>query len=349
MNRSRPPLRGLEDRVEPTGERSASPRRGVLAFRVAVAIGLLTVLVTALDLDRVKSLFGNMRLGYVFATLGLILVVRAITAIRWVLLLRDGGIRVALSRITKVIFISMFLGQFLPGAVGPDIVRGVWVARRRGQGTIVTASLLSDRLIGVFAMVIVAVVGAALGDQRSAMFRLAGIPLLLLIAALPVFAVIYRLAAARGRARPPRGRLARIMAKVRMGAYAIVHVLQQPRLFATVALMSVVVVLIRCLMFLCLYLAFGAVVPFDLLMVFIPVMFAAVMIPISISGLGVREATLAYLLATVGIATEVSVSVGLVFQALQVVGSIPGAAFWLTERRGAPRVQRGPSLHALTE
>jgi hypothetical protein len=49
--------------------------------------------------------------------------------------------------------------------------------------------------------------------------------------------------------------------------------------------------------------------------------------------LGVRETALVFLLST--IPAEVSVSVGLMFQFLQIVTSSPGIVFWLTERKAA--------------
>ena len=64
-------------------------------------------------------------------------------------------------------------------------------------------------------------------------------------------------------------------------------------------------------------------------------MFVTVLIPISLGGLGVREAALVYFFRTIGVPAEVSVSVGLMFQFLQIITSAPGIVFWWTERRSA--------------
>jgi uncharacterized protein (TIRG00374 family) len=109
-----------------------------------------------------------------------------------------------------------------------------------------------------------------------------------------------------------------------------------------VFIVSIAIVIVRCFIFYCLYRAFGSAVPIFALMVFIPVMFVAVLLPISIGGLGVRETALVLLFGTFAVQAEVSVSVGIMFQFLQIVISIPGIVIWLSERNVDHHANRTP-------
>jgi uncharacterized membrane protein YbhN (UPF0104 family) len=96
--------------------------------------------------------------------------------------------------------------------------------------------------------------------------------------------------------------------------------------------LSLLVIAIRCFIFYCLYRAFGVTLPLVSLAIFIPIMFVAVLIPVSIGGLGVRETALVCLFGSIGVASEASISVGILFQLLQIVASLPGLALWLADK-----------------
>ena len=76
---------------------------------------------------------------------------------RWQLLLRAKGIAVPIGWLTRTYFVALFLGQFLPAAMGGDAVRAVELARRTRRAPEAVASVLIDRLVGVVSLVALAV------------------------------------------------------------------------------------------------------------------------------------------------------------------------------------------------
>ena len=85
-------------------------------------------------------------------------------AYRWLLLLRARGRRdVPLGWLTETYFVALLLGQVLPTAVGGDAVRLVDLARRTGARAEAAASIVVDRVVGTFALVVLAAAGGLLG------------------------------------------------------------------------------------------------------------------------------------------------------------------------------------------
>lgn len=305
-----------------------------VTVRIVVTLALLGWLGRSIDFSTLKQLLIEVDAAWVTVACVAILVARFLIALRWKILLGAYGIHLPLWTLSKVIFISMFAGQFLPGVVGTDVVRGYKVAKTHGRAGTVALTLLLDRVIGIYAMSVVAVIGAVIGNLSE---KPTGLLLVMLsfLAALMVGGAAGLFLVRRIRSLPWfRGTRAeslwtKITALATTGTNLVHH---RPALAAVFAV-SLGIVMVRCLMFFSLYRAFGAPVPLDSLMVFIPMMFVAVLIPLSVGGLGIRETALVYLLRTIGIPAEVSVSVGLMFHFLQVVTSSPGIVFWLTERK----------------
>jgi uncharacterized protein (TIRG00374 family) len=76
-------------------------------------------------------------------------------ALRWHILLRAQGIDLRLWRTISVFATSVFFANFLPGAAGGDVIRGVYVYKAApGRRAAALLSILIDRLIGLIAFVL---------------------------------------------------------------------------------------------------------------------------------------------------------------------------------------------------
>nr|CRH06892.1 conserved innermembrane protein of unknown function [Candidatus Magnetococcus massalia] len=90
-----------------------------------------------------------------------------VVGLRWWLLLRIKGIHLPAMEAVRLTFVVNFLSQFLPGGMATsDLLRVSyiyrWVPAGRGLGTL---SILLDRLMGLHAMMVLAVVAGLLLDQ----------------------------------------------------------------------------------------------------------------------------------------------------------------------------------------
>lgn len=95
--------------------------------------------------------------GPAWAGLLLILVGAQLSVLRWYLLLQWQGWRVRFGDIWRISYISWFLGSFLPGAAGTDVVRAVYPVRDGADRKPATfSSIILDRLFGLAALLMLA-------------------------------------------------------------------------------------------------------------------------------------------------------------------------------------------------
>jgi glycosyltransferase 2 family protein len=76
-----------------------------------------------------------------------------LTFCRWYVLVRALDLPFHLSEAVRLGSIGFFFNTFLPGSVGGDIVKTAILARQQSQGTLAVASVLIDRVIGVWTLV----------------------------------------------------------------------------------------------------------------------------------------------------------------------------------------------------
>lgn len=84
-------------------------------------------------------------------------------ALRWQILLRSQGLPLRLGRTTRILATSLFFANFLPGAAGGDLIRGVYIYNAaQGRRTPALLSIFIDRLIGLIAFVLVGLIAVLL-------------------------------------------------------------------------------------------------------------------------------------------------------------------------------------------
>ena len=80
--------------------------------------------------------------------------------------------------------------------------------------------------------------------------------------------------------------------------------------------------------------------PLSALAVFVPLISLGGMIPVTVNGLGVREALYILFFSRLGAPTEVSVSLALLFLAVTFAASLPGGLVYATQRSSSGRMGR---------
>lgn len=253
-----------------------------------------------------------------------ILVARFLITLRWRILLRLAGNQTPWWQLFGIVSAGIGVGSLLPTSAGPDIMRGAMLARHEhgstGEAklTRVVGSLLLDRsaaMLGTFGVALAAAAAAGLWPLAGGLAAFLGAVVALALLAL-------KLSASRVK-QLFRGRLAQFGGKVGIALDRV----KEPgvlgiHLPAAVAV-SMLMTIVRTAMFVCLYRAFGHAVPLGLALVLIPLLLIALITPISIGGLGLREWVLVIGFEGAGVPAEVSVSVGIVSFALQLIVSLP--------------------------
>lgn len=317
--------------------RSPSRRVG----RILVTGVVLAVIAASVDVrETFAALLGADIRWLLLATLA-ILLVRVVMAVRWWLILSAYGFSVRLGELTRLVFVTSSVGSVLPAGIGQDLLRGYQVVRAEGRVSEVSASIIVDRLLGVLSMALVAgVAGLLAGDVLEGALEPAVPGAWGIVVGLGSLYAFRRRVRRWCRLESPRlpGKLSERLNELSTSVFG--EALGGGVLVETL-LLSVLTQLVRTVTFILVFTALGIGAESLYYFVAIPVVFLLLQLPISLGGLGVREAALVVFFRDMGFAPEVSVAAGLIFQCLQLVAYLPGLAlFVFARRRREPRATR---------
>lgn len=150
-------------------------------IKIIVSLGLLIFILTRLEWK--KLIYEIKATNYFFlipATL-LYFIAILLSAYRWVIFLKLRGIQLSLLQALKFYLISIFAGNFLPSG-GLDIVRALYAGRGSSVSVALAATFI-DRLAGFYAILFYLILAAiTLSMKAKALLKLTIIGILLLLA-----------------------------------------------------------------------------------------------------------------------------------------------------------------------
>jgi uncharacterized protein (TIRG00374 family) len=252
-----------------------------------------------------------------------------VMALRWKLLLRAKRISVPIAWLTRTYFVALFLGQFLPAAIGGDAVRAVELGRRTQAAPEAVASVLIDRLVGVVSLVALAVLAYAAGGGRGDRPEVAVAEALFGLAALGILALLFS-AGLRGlAARYLEPRVAGRQLAAGQRFYDALHEYRDHRAtLAAVCGLALAVQAARVGTIWMLVQALRLDVPVSEIFAAGPVLFAALILPVSLNGIGVREAVFVSFLRD-STTAEQAIALGVAFFAIGTATALVGAPILL--------------------
>jgi uncharacterized protein (TIRG00374 family) len=101
--------------------------------------------------------FRSINLGIFALVLGVFIVAHVIVGLRWWLLLRSQSIFIRFWAAVRLYFLGWFYNNFMPGSMGGDIVRAVYVTKHTDKKFEAVLSVFVDRVIGLSSTLVIAV------------------------------------------------------------------------------------------------------------------------------------------------------------------------------------------------
>jgi uncharacterized protein (TIRG00374 family) len=303
-------------------------------IRILVSVGLLAWVLHGVDLTTLKQKIATAHFGWIIAALAVNTIGNIFGAWRWQLLLRSQGREIGILRLFGTYFVGLFFNNFLPSTIGGDIVRAA-DARKKGGGTLTEnlTVILVERLIGLLATLAIGGIAALTGIAHDIDPRLTWA----FVAALVVVTGGLELALHSGFRRRALTLTERLpIAFVRNTISKMLFAFEQfsqarPVLIANF-LLSLAFQLLLILHYWMIQFALGESLPFLTYCVVVPVVFCAIILPIGINGLGVRESTFVGLLSLAGMARESALALSLISYAIAVTQGIFGLAVYLSRQ-----------------
>jgi uncharacterized protein (TIRG00374 family) len=143
-------------------QHSRHRRALIAAAKLLFAAAILAYLFYSLRDDRVFGRFIHepKNWGHLAAAQALILLAISLNYIRWYVLVRALGLNFRLADSFRLGSLGTLLSQVWFGSVGGDMFKAAFIAReQRGKRTEAVASVVIDRVVGLYAMLLVASVG----------------------------------------------------------------------------------------------------------------------------------------------------------------------------------------------
>jgi hypothetical protein len=300
-------------------------RRTRVAVEAVVSAVVLGLLLRWAGLHEVATTLRGTDLAWFLPAVVVSAATVPVMALRWQLLLDAKDVSVPLGWLTRTYFVALFAGQFLPAAIGGDAVRVVELGRRTGDAPESVASVLIDRLVGLVSLVVLAIVAVLVSGPgrrvgvvaaEGAFGAAAAAALLLLFSS--------RLRGTVARWLEPRVSGRRLAAGGRF--YEALHAYRDHRAtLVAVGVLALAVQAARVGVIWMLARALGLHVPDSVVLLAGPVVFAALALPVSLNGIGVREAVFVYFLHSHATRPE-AIALGLAFFAVGTLTALGGAA-----------------------
>jgi uncharacterized membrane protein YbhN (UPF0104 family) len=265
---------------------------------------------------------------------------RGIMIWRWVILLRARGAAVSAKSAAWIYLVSSFVGSFLPAGVGADAARAFTLTKRTARGSEAVASVAVDRLFGLLSIVVMGVIGGIVAGRQmegTPRLMLPAIAVLVLggcVAMLWADSLLTAFLPPGVRASAPGKRLMNL-------ADAVSQYRGHRGALGAVALLSVAVQVLRIVQAYLLGRGIGIDVPFSYYLLFMPLGLIALLLPISISGIGAPQGIIVWLLAPAGVPQAEALALATLIVLSGIVANLPGAWLYLRAARSGSS-QRGP-------
>jgi uncharacterized protein (TIRG00374 family) len=305
-------------------------RTSLLILRIVISLGLISWIMLKVDKQQLLDSFRSLNIWLLLSSLAAYFAVNAVCAWRWQLLLSARGIKSGYWKLLRYFLNGLFFGNFLPTTVGGDLARAYLVADDCKSKSEALASVLVDRFIGLFGVIITGIAGLILvakGGQEVTLLK----GMLIGIAAALLFVVLFLNKSLVKKFRwlfklPMMEKIEHQLVEFYHAIYAYRTHKREVFLSLLLSLMVQVFVVITAYL---IALSLGiriSMIPFFLYM---PVIAAVSMIPLSINGWGLQEGAFIVFFGRAGIAQPLALSLGFLYHLVAVGISLLGGLLWL--------------------
>lgn len=315
---------------------SVTKRSLSILLRITVSVGLLAVIAWKLNWQAVGQALANMQVGWWLAAAALLTVEQLFSAWRWKYFADALHFQWSLRQLTGFYFIGMYFNQVLPTAVGGDVVRAYYLNAHSGRKLAALASVFLDRLNGLVVLVAIACVATILSPLDLPWWMpwsVAGVAVGLVVglAAVPFLA-----------------RWSRVPLHRRGQFQTLLDIMKTPRVLAVTTLLSTCVQVANAFLVWMLAQAIAVDAPLGFFFILVPMVALLTMLPLSINGLGLREAGMVLFLTPVMVvpvnipepsewATAQALTLSLLWFAVYTFVSLLGGVVYMLSRFPKPQ------------
>jgi uncharacterized protein (TIRG00374 family) len=305
--------------------------------KIVITVALVAYSFSRVDLALVGAQLANTNLWLVLLALLVYLGAIALNGLKWWVLLRAQKVPVPLSAAVQYMFVGFFFNNLLPANIGGDVMRGYGMARYTDRTAEAAVSVVVDRMVGLFAYMGAAAVASIIvvtvtGRSELRVLVVAAVFALVVITAVLAILLSRRLHAliARLFQLPVLASLAPLFENVSAAFEAYRFRYRALLLAFLIALLGLMAANVANWL---LFQAEGGGVSLLYICLFNPLIALVLLLPISIGGHGVIQNAYPFFYGLVGVPPTQALATSVLMSFLIILGSLPGAVFWLRNRR----------------
>jgi uncharacterized protein (TIRG00374 family) len=294
-------------------------------LKVCLSLGLLALLLKQVGWEQTLETLGKAGFPYLVAAFVLYLAGIVVRAYRWQILLSALRTDIPLVKLTALYFVGTFFSNFLPTGIGGDVVRIYELSKQSKRPIESVGTVLLDRATGLLVLFLIALVTLIFNYQLIASNVVAAI-VLLCLGSWAGLGLILR------RDWLERWGLMKLVARIKpLGElYESVAACGLRAIGGALVISFVFNVLLIAVNYL-IALSLGVNIPIWYFLLFIPLISFLLVLPVSVSGLGVREGGYVYLFAQAGVSAPLALAMSLLFYALNVATGLIGGVLYAFE------------------
>jgi glycosyltransferase 2 family protein len=300
-------------------------------LRFVLSIVLLALLFSQINFNDFIEHIRTMNASYYLIGLACYFGFIALWSVRWLFIIRAAGETAKFLRVFTTTLVGNFFAMFLPEAIGSDLARMYGLKDDVGTSANIVSTVLLDRVIGLISLVLMAMVALVIGSEfvsdQSVVLLIVGLLVFFVVGWFLFFNRRFMEWNFRWLFRLPV--VNRMEDSIRALYESLYSLNRQPRLLLLTLLMSLLVQGVEVISVIFIAQAIGVQTSLSYFFIFLPIVWLVTTIPISISGLGVREGAFAFFFSQVGVASSDAVAMSLLYYSFRVITGIFGGLIFL--------------------
>jgi len=305
-----------------------------ILVKISISAVLISLILSKLDWSEFYDNAKSIRLSIFVIAVVLAFLEILVRALRWRLLLRVKGIKITMKQSISFILVGTFWGIFLPSSFGGDIAKMYDFSKYSSRTSDTVSSVFMERWSGVVSLSIISV-SIVLLSNDNAIHNVRMIVLAvfggIVVSSLMIFrnSLGQKLSVFLG---SRQGIIASTGEKIKQLISSIQEYKKYKMVCFHTLLLALVINFLRIVMNFVNAHAAGFAVPFQYFLVFIPLIILIMMIPASISGIGVREGSYLYFFSQVGMSPADAVMLSWLGFILVLVYAVAGGVLYAFRR-----------------
>jgi len=301
-------------------------------LRISVSILLLWFLFRRLDKNTLIEIISSADKRLLILAFFVFLANYTLSLFRWEMLLKTAHIHLPLKRVLISLAGGHFFSLFLPSTIGGDVVRVIDLTTHTKRPHEVAATVLLDRLSGYVGLVILTLLACAIGwrviPEKNVLIWVGALTVVLIALLLTLFNKNLYFKINRLLHSSSGNRLRGYLRDVHREMHIFRH---HERVVANNIALSLLIQMITPITFYITALSLGLEINIIYFFVFLPIIGAVTLLPISIGGLGLREYMTMLLFASLGVSAHLAFAMSLLNSLfILIYGGLGGFIYVLT-------------------